>query len=189
MRDLAALSLLLLLAAACGHTGSLVIQEMDPATGVTATRGTVPLILYRDDSSRAAHARDFVYIGPLSVNRMGDDRYFLWLGIWSSLDDQPMSEQRDGFDSVVLFADGEPMRLELAGWTLSAIGVSQPVYNKPTATAADAYYPVTFDQIRVIAEATDIRLRTGGPRSGSYELWDSQSRAMSGLQEFVRLLN
>lgn len=186
MRNVAALSLLLLNIAACGNTGPLVVQEMDPATGVTVTRGTVPLVLYRDDSSRAAHARDFVYVGPLGVNRMGDYRYYLWLGIWSSLDDRAMSEQRDGFDSIVLFADGEPMRLELAGWTLSAIGVSQTVYNKPTATAADAYYPVTFDQIRLIAEATDIRLQTSAGRSVSYEPWDSQTTAMSGMEQFVR---
>jgi hypothetical protein len=185
MRNVAALSLLLLLAA-CGLTGPLVVQEMDPETSVTVTRGTVPLVLYRDDSSRAAHARDFVYVGPLGVNRMGDYQYFLWLGIWGSLEDQAMSGKRDGFDSVVLFADGEPMRLELAGWTHSAVGVSRPVYNKPTATAADAYYPVTFDQIRLLAEATDIRLQTSAGRSVSYEPWDSQATAKSGMKQFVQ---
>jgi len=115
---------------------------------------------------------------------MGDYRYYLWLGIWSSLDDQAMSSQRDGFESIVVFADGEPMRLELEGWTLSAIGVSRPVYNKPTATAADAYYTVTMDQIRLIAQATDIRIHTGS-RFGSYELWDSQKTALNSMQQFV----
>jgi len=183
MRTVPAILVALLLAS-CGSTQTLVSGQIDPVTGVTVTRGKVPLVFYRDNSSRAAHARDFAYVGPLAVNRMGDYRYFLWLGIWSSLDDRAMSSQRDGFESIVVFADGEPMRLELEGWTLSAIGVSQPVYNKPTATAADAYYTVTMDQIRLIAQATDIRLHTGN-HLGSYELWDSQKTALNSLQQFV----
>ena len=86
-------------------------------------------------------------------------------------------------------ADGEPLRLELEGWTLSSIGVSRPVYNKPTATAADAYYPVTMDQIRLLAEATDIRLQTSAGRSVSFEPWDSQKSAMTGMQQFIRHQN
>jgi hypothetical protein len=184
----AATILTFLLMAGCGTSAPIVSEHLDPQTGATVTHGSTPLILYRDDSARAAYARDFVYIGPLSVNRMGEYRHFLWLGIWSSMDKQDVSAERDGFESIVIFADGEPLRLELEGWTLSSIGVSEPVYNKPTATAADAYYPVTMDQIRLIASARDIRLRTGAPRSDSYEPWDSQARALSGMQAFVRYL-
>jgi len=161
---------------------------MDPLTGVTVTRSPAPLVLYRDNSARAAYARDFVYVAPLSVNRMGNYNHYLWLGIWSSMSSQQLTDQRDGFESIVIFADGEPLRLELEGWTLSSIGVSRPVYNKPTATAADAYYPVTLDQIRLIAEARDIQLHTGGPRAASYEPWDNLSQGLAGIQEFVRHL-
>jgi len=49
--------------------------------------------------------------------------------------------------------------------------------------------PATMDQIRVIAEASDIRLRTGGPRAESYEPWDNLSQGLSGIREFVRSLN
>lgn len=181
--------LALLAIAACGSSPTLTTEQLDPLTGVTVTRSTSPLVLYKENSARAAYARDFVYVGPLSVNRMGNYDHYLWLGIWSSLSTQQLPDQRDGFESIVIFADGEPLRLELEGWTLASIGVSQPVYNKPTATAADAYYPVTMDQIRVIAEARDIRLSTGGPRAQTYEPWDSQARANSGLVEFVRAMN
>ena len=168
----------------CASSGKLVIDSLDPDTAVTLTRSGVPLILYRDNSGYAAHARDFVYLGPLRVNRMGDYRYYLWLGIWSAIGDTDISAQRDGFDSVVLFADGEPLRLDLAGWTPSAIGASESPYPKPVASAADAYYQVTLDQIRLLSEARDIRLSAGSP-PGSYEPWDNQSRAMAALQAFV----
>jgi hypothetical protein len=180
--------LALLAIAACGSSPTLTTEQLDPLTGVTVTRSTSPLVLYKENSARAAYARDFVYVGPLSVNRMGNYNHYLWLGIWSSLSTQQLPDQRDGFESIVIFADGEPLRLELEGWTLASIGVSQPVYNKPTATAADAYYPVTMDQIRVIAEARDIQLRTGGPRAQTYEPWDNLSQGLSGIREFVRYL-
>jgi hypothetical protein len=168
----------------CASGGQPVIDSLDPETAVTVTRTGVPLVLYRDNSGSAAHARDFIYVGPLRVNRMGDHRYYLWLGIWSAIGDQDISAQRDGFDSVVLFADGEPLRLDLEGWTPSAIGASEPPYPKPVASSADAYYRVTLDQIRLISEAQDLRLSAGSP-SASFEPWDDQSRAMAAFRAFV----
>jgi hypothetical protein len=184
-RDSILLVLATLLLGGCGSSGPLVSDQLDPVTGVTVTRSTVPLVLYRDHSALAAHARDFVYVGPIQVNRMGNYNHFLWLGIWSTMQDQNISEQRDGFESIVVFADGEPLRLELHGWTRSSIGVSEHVYPAPTATAANAYYAVTLDQIRLITQARDISLRTSGFRDESYEPWSDPTRALSSFREFL----
>jgi len=96
-----------------------------------------------------------------------------------------LSEHRDGFESIILFADGEALLLELSGWTPEAIGTSEPVYLKPVASAADAYYRVTADQIRLIAESRDIRLRTTGSSPKDFELWDDQKSARNDLTEFL----
>lgn len=173
----------------CASSGQPVADRLDPVTGVTIKRATVPLVLYRPNSAAAAHARDFVYVGPIQINRMGENLYFLWFGVWSTLQDQNVSSQRDGFESIVVYADGEPFVLELSGWTNSAIGVSESVYPSPTASAADAYYSVTLDQLRLIARATDVELRTGGPRTGTYSLWDSQAQAKLSLHSFLRGLS
>jgi hypothetical protein len=171
----------------CGSSGSLVADQLDPVTGVTVTRSAVPLILYRDNSAQAAHARDYVYVGAIEINRMGQYRYFLWLGIWSTLRDPVEDDvaQRDSFESVALFVDGEPLRLDLQGWTGEAIGVSESVYPAPVASATDAYYAVTLDQIRLLSEAASVRLQTSGIAAAAYEPWDDQSRATSSLQRFV----
>lgn len=169
----------------CSSGGPLVEQQLDGVTGVTVTRSTAPMVLYRDNSAYAAHARDYVYLGPVEVNRMGTNSYFLWLGIWSTMRDEVRSAERDGFESVILYADGEPLPLELAGWTLDAIGVSEPVYAKPVASAADAYYQVTIDQIRLIAESGEIRLRVGTAQPKSYALWDKQGSANASMRAFV----
>lgn len=171
---------------ACSSSAPLVIERLDPLTGVTVTNATEPLVLYNDNSGYAAYARDYVYLGPIEVNNMGTRSYFLWLGIWSTMrDDDSLARQRDGFESVVIYADGEPLPLELEGWTLDTIGVSQPVYVKPVAGAADAYYRVTADQIRLIATARNVVLRAGLLRPTSYNLWDEQGLPNASLRAFV----
>lgn len=142
--------------------------------------------MYREDAARAAFARNYVHVGPIQVNRSGDHQYFLWLGVWSNMQAPNPAAQRDGLDSIVIFADGEPLSLDVSGWTPDAIGASEPVYLKPVASSTDAYYRVTADQIRLIAEATDFRLRTTGTRPREFELWDAQSVSKSNLQGFLQ---
>ena len=173
----------------CATGSSAVVENLDPMTGVTVTRATAPLVLYRENSAAAAHARDFVYVGPVMVNQMGHHDYYLWLGIWSTIRDRDPSRQRDGFESIVVYADGEPMPLELWGWTLDSIGVSEPVYLKPVASAADAFYLVTQDQIRLLAEANEVQLHTVATRPRRFELWSNQATAREGLRQFVAPLS
>ena len=182
---LAAVIILSLSGAGCVSTSTLVEERLDIGTGVTVTHATAPIVLYRDNSSYAAHARDYVYLGPVEINRMGEYSYFLWLGIWSTISDAERSYQRDGFESITLFADGEPLQLELVGWTLESIGVSEPVYVKPVASAADAYYRVTIDQIRLIANAREIELHAGAAPARVYLMWDRQGSAHAALREFL----
>lgn len=174
-----------LLLAACSSTTPLVEETLDSTTGVTVLRATPPVIFFRDTSYRAANARDFVYLGPIEVNRMGRFDYFIWLGIWSTLDDIYAESNRDGFESITLFADGEPMMLDATGWTLDAIGVSDPIYVAPVAAAADVYYRVTMDQIRLLAEARDIEIVTTSARVRRYLPWDESASSRAGLRAFV----
>ena len=183
--NLAVLIVMALPAAGCVSTSVLVEEKLDMGTGVTVTHATAPIVLYRDNSAYAAHARDYVYLGPVEINQMGSYSYYLWLGIWSTVSDAERSYERDGFESITLFVDGEPLQLELVGWTLESIGVSEPVYVKPVASAADAYYRVTIDQIRLIANAREIELHAGTTPVKVYLMWDRQGSAHASMREFV----
>jgi len=180
-----ATALVTLTMSACSSNTGLVGNKLDPLTSVTINYSQTPMVFYRDVSGRAAYARDFVHVAPLEVNRGGAYRYYLWLGIWNTMENAPLNQSRDGFESIVVFADGEPLPLQIAGWTATAIGASESVYLKPVASAADAYYEVTLDQLRLISEAKDIRLQSTGTRRGSYEPWDDQKSAKAGLLEFL----
>jgi hypothetical protein len=178
--------------AACGTSSPVVQNRLDPTTGITITHTEEPIILYHDGSSRAAFAGDYINVGPIQVNRMGQHRYFLWLGVWSTMPAITKGNANDatsGFESIVVYADGEPLQLELAGRTPSAIGASEAVYVPPSHSSTDGYYEVTADQLRFISQASDIRLQTTGANSRSYEPWNGQESGQRGMQAFVDYLS
>ena len=96
-----------------------------------------------------------------------------------------MTDRRNGFDAIVLFVDGEPLALEISGWTPEAIGTSEPVYPRPVAFALDAYYQVTADQLRLIANSDDIHLRTTGFAPKTFEPWDDQVAVRKSFGDFL----
>ena len=176
----------LVFAGACSSGGAMLLSKLDPVTSVTISYSSSPMVFYRDVDGRAAYARDYVHLAPVEVNRSGSYRYYLWLGIWNTMQTAPVDVARAGFESIVIFADGEPLPLEVAGWTPAAIGASEPVLLKPVASATDAYYAVNVDALRLLAQARDVRLQTTGQRAVAYEPWDDQSPAKKGLLEFLQ---
>ncbi len=183
----AALALALL--TSCAGNDTAVLQRLDPETGVTIKRASAPIVMYRDMSANSAFGRDYVYVGPIQVNTMGQREYFLWLGIWGSSDSVERGRKMDDFEAVVLYVDGEPLSLEVKGWTPASIGASGDVYVKPVASALDGYYRVTVDQMRLIAESRDLELRAGATRPQRYVPWDSPQDSSQALVAFLRELD
>ena len=141
--------------------------------------------MYRDEPSRAAYARKYLHVGPVQINRSGDYQYYLWVGIWNTMHTSDPAENRDGFDSIVLFVDGELLLLDASGWTPEAIGASEHAYLKPVAGSADVYYRVTMDQIRLIAQSNDIRLQTTASLPMEFEMWNTQTAAKESINSFL----
>ena len=117
---------------------------------------------------------------------MGHRNYFIWLGVWGSSDSAARSSQMDDFETVVIYADGEPLGLEVSGWTPQSIGMSESAYVKPVASATDGYYRVTIDQIRLMAEARDLEIRAGSSDPQTYAPWDSATTGSASIQAFLR---
>lgn len=66
-----AITIVFLLSACAGH-GGYTANKLDSITGVTITYSQAPMVFYRDESGKAAHARNFVHLAPLEINRTGD---------------------------------------------------------------------------------------------------------------------
>lgn len=180
------LLLVLFLVAGCAGTESLVIERLDPTTGVTITRAASPIVMYRDVSAQSAFGREYVYMGPIQVNNMGERQHFLWLGIWGTSDVENRSQSMNDFESVVIYADGEPLGLEVKGWTPGSIGASESVYVQPVTSALGGYYRVTIDQMRLIAESRDLEIRAGGALPMRFFPWDSSQGTSEALMAFLQ---
>jgi len=178
---------LLVTACATGCVGdsALTREKLDPVTSVTIRYSEHPLVFFRKISGRAAFAKDYVDLGPIEINRSGDYRYYLWLGIWTADGDATTDSALKKFDSVIILADGAELRLAIKGRTAKAIGASEPIYSKPASSAIDAYYEVSIDQLRVLADAANLQLRFGGDDSLAFERWDNRELGEAALLEFL----
>lgn len=173
------------LAGACATNTELLHSKLDPRTSVTITYNESPLVFFRALSASETLDKEHLYLGPVEVNRSGDYRYYLWLATWSSIDVGHNTRSHGRFESIDVVADGQSMTLKITGSSMQAIGASEPVYKKPVAWATEAYYDLTLDQLRVIAEATNIQVKYSSTRE-TFEPWDGQTSAKAGLIEFLQ---
>jgi len=173
-----------LLASACASNPGIVVSKLDPRTSVTITYNQSPLVFSRTLNESVSRAEEHLYLGPVEVNRSGNYRYYLWAATWSTMDGSPINSRPDRFETIEVLADGTPVTLKISAGSLRAIGVSEPVYQKPAPWATEVYYSVTLDQLRLIAEATDLRAQYSSTRE-SYEPWDDQVSSKAGLHAFL----
>ena len=178
----------LICSGSCASFGASTFEKLDPLTSVTLTAVKTPMVFYRDNSGRAAYARNFADLGPIQVNRSGQFRYFLWIGVWSTGPVPDDVQRRDGFEAPVLFVDGEPLQLTLAGWSPESIGASEGIYPKPVASSIDAYYEISIDVVRLLATAQDVRISTSGGIQENYEPWNDQQAARANLRDFFEII-
>jgi len=158
-------------------------QRLDSSTGETVTTLEEPLAFFRDRPMLAANSRDYVYVGPVEVNRSGDKRYMLWAEYCSTIDrfDGP------GFgvpERAYLMLDGEPMEL------VRAIREPEPggrFYVAPVPGGAGVMYAVTRAQLRAIARAQDVMFVTV-PEPGAVTEFGPWRESQSDFAQFSRYL-
>lgn len=163
-RRLLAASVAAALVASCGtaEPGRRAGEYLDDATGATITRVEQPFLLFSDDPARAANARDYISAAPLAVNQSGRRSWWLWLGLWSSIDrgvsvgDARLAD----VTAIQLIVDGEPMELDLAGRVDRIPGVTSVPYAAPVATARTFVLPLTGSQVTRLSRGTSVLMRT-----------------------------
>ena len=163
-----------LLLASCGTDapGRRATSYLDEKTGATITHVEKPLVLFSDDPARAANARDYIYAAPLSVNQSGKRSWWLWLGLWSTLDRGAAvgDDQRPDIVAIQLLVDGEPMELDIGTRADSIQGVGHLPYTTPVATARNILLPLTGSQATRLSRGARIAIHTE-MTSGAALLW------------------
>ncbi|MDP6673666.1 MAG: hypothetical protein QGH93_02275 [Gammaproteobacteria bacterium] len=164
-------------------------QQFDENTGANITSLAQPLVFFREHQWLSSNSRDYVYLGPIRVSRTGQHDYILWLGIWSTIDRLwlPYKSVQESFRTVYLVTDGEPMELEVKAWSGEELGMENTVYSTPVSSALNAFYAVSQDQIRKLAQAENIQiyLNEDAPSSYGYQLWKEGSHSIAMLTDSV----
>jgi hypothetical protein len=169
-----------------GQSGHLLRQTLDERTALVLTGVNTPLVLYKEQPQLAVNAREYVQVAPLEINRRGELRYYLWMGIWSTIDRGPTTDVERRFQHVYLFVDEEPMELEVASWALDDHGTGLHFYSRQVTTAVDAYYAVTADQVRRIGAAREVYLVSGADPEGRYHAWQWDASALTAFADYAQ---
>ncbi len=162
-----------MLLASCGSSasGQRAVAYLDDTTGATITRVTEPLILFSDDPARAANARDYIYAAPVAVNQAGRHSWWLWLGLWSTIDRGVSAgpEQQPDIARIHLIVDGEPMELDMDTRVADIPGLSRVPYAMPMGTA-NIILPLTGSQVTRLGRGAGISIYTEAT-GGEARLW------------------
>jgi len=158
-------------------------QYLDEATGTTVTGLQEPIIFSHAEPSVAANARDYIYVGPLETNRMGQRAYYLWFGEWSSVDRirSPKSED-NGLEDIIVLLDGVPMDLHDSLVSSAKTRIIEAPYSAPVSSARSVYMRVSRDQLGAIAKADKVVIRVGGAsRIITYDLWSGNIASFGAI--------
>lgn len=162
------LAVSVLLLAGC-TTQSSSISRLD-SSGLTVVTLTEAIVFARPVRTLAAGARDYAYIGPIEINRMGDRQYFFWIALASTVDRDLLGVVPDDADALVLVVDESPMVLPLVEWDTT---LDIPPYDSPAPIYATLAAHTSLDQIHRIANANVIELyvAAGATSTARYQRW------------------
>ena len=164
-------------------------QYLDKATGITVNGLQKPAIFHHDDPRLAAHSRDYLYVGPVQMNRMGKYAYYLWLGEWSTIDRLSERKRVDNkgysgkvLEGVVILLDGIPMELYENLDPNERSRIIQHPYETPVNNMRTAFMRVSRDQLNRIALANSVVVRVGDePQARTYKLWSGTTGSFDSI--------
>jgi len=140
------------------------------SSGLTVVALNDAIVLARPVRQLTAAARDYAYIGPVEINRMGQREHYLWLGLASTVDRALADASPADAELLAILVDGQPMIFPLTDWSAdldrSPYETVVPVYATLSARAS-------LDQIQRIAAATSIEVHiisNSGP-AARYRMW------------------
>lgn len=177
-----------LLLAGCGgrQPRSELREYLEEATGTTVIQAREPAAFVHAVPELAASGRDYVELGPLLVSRGGERSFWLWLGVWSTVDRGVRREgaQPLGLGPVWILADGEPMELELQPADASQAGVRELPYATPVAPIEAFLVALTPSQVLRLGQARGLAL-ADAPDGPADRLWTGDEHAVEVFRSFA----
>lgn len=143
-------------------------------TGVSPTSTREAVWLAAERPGLSAVGKDYLFVGPMTVNREGARRSYLWFAVGTTIDRRITGADKPQLDTIVLLVDGTPMTFDLVPWDNSADA-------SPYSLAIDSYVSyaarVTSSQVRQLADASMLQayLTDENGRSPVYSVVQGQA--------------
>jgi len=158
----------------------------DTRSAVTVTGAAEPLVVSHEEPSLAVNARDYLSLGAIEVNRMGDYEHYLVVVAWSTIDRgriRGMSSRPEVSDHLVLRTDGHTFKL-VAGTEPDPVR-DRELYPTPAAASARRYFRVDAATLRSLVGAKSIQIRVDRGEDGTavYSPWGT--RGVEALRRFA----
>lgn len=119
-------------------------------TGVSpgSSRDAVWLAAQRPGLSVAG--KDYLFVGPMTVNRDGLRRSYLWFAVGTTIDRHLTGVAKPELETVVLVVDGTPMTFDLTAWDNAKASAPYPLSIESYVSYAAR---VTASQLRQLVQA------------------------------------
>lgn len=170
--------------AGCAGAPRTALERLDERAGLVLARAAEPLVFARTERRYSRSARDYLYLGPVEINRQGVREYFLWVGVASTLDRAFLAAPASAAPrALVITVDGEPLELPLLPWAdLVRTSRAEPVYGTAVPVSAQLAARVTLQQLALLERsplaAIAVDAGDGAPRG--FARWSG-----TGFGDFV----
>lgn len=147
-------------------------EYLDEVTAATVTIGTPVLVFARERPELAVHARDYLTLVPVDVNRAGTHAQYFVGYAWSTIDKRSVADGAASQARFELVADGRRIALVPHEGSLRELGLGEVPLQAPSRSAALLVASATREQQQYVADAAELRavlVRAGA--SERFDLW------------------
>lgn len=182
LRQLAVASVALACGACASPPADAPRQYLDEKSAATITVAREALVFARDRPELAVHARDYLTLVPVDVNRMGSHSTYFYGYAWSTIDKRGPGSPDDDAAQFEIVADGRRIPLAPVNASPREIGLAEPPLRAPSSSARLLVSRTDRETLALVASATELsaaELRDG--LSENYVLWSGNPAALVAL--------
>jgi hypothetical protein len=192
MRCLAAILVLCAQMTACAAAPPRISEYVDPQSGASITVVGQALTFALERSTLAVHARDYVSLVGLEVDRSGQAELYLIGYFWSTIDRNKDKMAGPGPSKAIeLLADGRRMVLRPDSTVPKDLDRKRELLAPPVAHVEQASYPVSWEMLQYIAGSRILLLRPADnvrdddEEADTFALWTDGRGALRAFTQRV----
>jgi hypothetical protein len=158
-------------------------QYLDENSAATVTVAREPLVFARERPELAVHARDYLTLVPIDVNRMGTHVLYFYGFVWSTIDKRAAPGRDDGTLQFEIVADGRRIPLVPVKAIPRELGLAEAPVRAPSGSARLLIVQTDRQTLAFLATAGVIHAaELRGGVSESYELWSGNPGSLLALR-------